>query len=124
MASISNVKLSATKDAPSNSWRVAVSYKAYFSAFELANFNYRDGFVLWESDWPDPDDKITGVVGVSQFNPTVSPTTRTMTYTLRPSDVDKIDEFLGEELYAVIRLRNIDLNLLVEKKSPTLNINL
>lgn len=126
MASISNVKLSATKDAASSVWQVTVSYKANFSAFELANFNYKDGFVLWEADAsPNSDDKITGVVAVSQFNPSVSPTVRTMTYTLKASEVDRADDGnIGEQLYAVVRLRNLDLNLLVQKKSPVLNINL
>ena len=51
MASITNVVLSATKSTGAgNTWKLTVTYDAVFSKFELDNFNFRDGFVVWEDD--------------------------------------------------------------------------
>lgn len=123
MASITNIKLSATKDTsqPKN-WTITVEYDAIFTPFELANFNFRDGFVIWEADdWPNPDDQLTGVVGVSAFNPSASPMHRKMTHVINASTLDT--EWFGEELYVVVRLRNVDLNILYTKKSRILHLN-
>ena len=123
MASISNIKLSATKQTGGgNNWKLTVTYDAIFSPFEIANFTYRDGFEVWEQDdWPNPDDHLTGVVGVSSFNPTASPTRRTMTHIISGSTLDT--EWFGEELYVIVRLRNLDLNLLVTRTSSNLHLN-
>jgi hypothetical protein len=123
MASISNIKLSAAKaTGAGNTWDLTVTYDANFSPFEVANFNFRDGFVVWEEDdWPNPDDQLTGVVGVTQFNPTATPTRRTMRHRISGSTLDT--EWFGEEIYVVVRLRNLDLNLLYTKKSGVLHLN-
>jgi hypothetical protein len=84
----------------------------------------REGYFVRIEEVGKNSVKVTGVVAVGQFNPTASPTNRTMTYLLKGAELDKADEIFGEELYAVVRLRNLDLNLLVERKSPVLNINL
>lgn len=112
MASITKTKISAQKSSDSgNVWDITVEYDAIFSSWELneANFSFRDGFVLWEDD-DFSDDLLTGVVGVSVFNPTTSPTHRKMSVRI---DGGTLDTELGEEeLYAQVRLRNLQLNLL------------
>jgi hypothetical protein len=120
MASITNIVFSATKSTTSgDNWKLTVTYDAVFSAFELANFTFRDGFEVWEDD-PINDDKLTGVVAVSTFNPSVSPTRRTLTTTISG---DTLDTELGqEELYTIVRLRNLDLNVLQTKKSNILQL--
>jgi hypothetical protein len=121
MASITNIKLSATKvTGGGDNWKLTVTYDAVFSKFEIDNFNFRDGFIVWEDD-PFDDDKLTGVVAVSVFNPTGSPTKRTMTTTI---SADTLDTELGdEEIYVFVRLRNLDLNILYTKKSGVLHLS-
>jgi hypothetical protein len=121
MAFITNIALSATKvTGAGDSWRLTVTYDAVFSKFEIDNFTFRDGFVVWEED-PVDDDKLTGVVGVSVFNPSASPTRRTLTTTISG---DTLDTELGqEEIYTVVRLRNLDLNILWQKKSSVLTLS-
>ncbi len=123
MASIANPTISAKKTSGAgDNWDVTVEYDALFSAFELttANFTYRDGFVLWEDD-PFDNDQLTGVVAVSVFNPTVSPVHRKMTFRVSG---DTLDTELGqEELFAVIRLRNLDLNILKTRKTGILKLS-
>ncbi|MDX6683412.1 MAG: hypothetical protein QOG94_3451 [Solirubrobacteraceae bacterium] len=124
MATIINPKISAQKSSASgNSWEITVEYDATFSAYELnqANFTYRDGFVLMEDD-DFFDDQLTGVVGVSVFNPTKSPTHRTMRARI---DGETLDTELGqEELFAVVRLRNLDLNFLHQTvASPVMTLS-
>jgi hypothetical protein len=120
MASITNIVLSATKTTGAgDTWRLTATYDAVFSKFELDAFTYRDGFVVWEDD-PFDNDKLTGVVGVSVFNPTTSPTKRTITTTISG---DTLDTELGEEeIFVIVRLRNLDLNILQTKKSNTLHL--
>ena len=49
MADISNIRLAAQKaTSGGNTWKLTVTYDAIFSPFEIANFTYRDGFVVWE----------------------------------------------------------------------------
>ena len=128
MAFISNIKFSATKTAGvQHSWKVTVKYNANFTPYELStgNFRFKDSFAVWEDDsWPNSDDRVTGEVGGSVFNPTASPTVRTLTYTLTNSERAIADEIFGEELYAVVKLTNIDLNVPYTKKSATLHIDL
>jgi hypothetical protein len=121
MASISNPTISAKKSSgQGDNWDVTVEYDAVFSGFELANFTYRDGFVLWEDD-PWDNDQLTGVVAVSVFNPSASPTHRKMTFRISG---DTLDTELGqEELFAVVRLRNLDLNILQTKKTGILHLS-
>jgi hypothetical protein len=123
MASITNISLSATKvTGAGNNWDVTVRYNANFSTFEwqTGNFTFRDGFVLWEED-PIWDDKLTGVVAVSTFNPNAAVVTRTLTHRISGSTLNT--EWGQEELYARVRLRNVDLNILYTKKSSTLNLS-
>jgi hypothetical protein len=121
MATIKNIKLSATKTSGAgDTWRLTVTYDAVFSKFEVENFNFRDGFVVWEDDIFS-DDQLTGVVGISVFNPTTTTVKRTMTATISG---DTLDTELGqEELYVVVRLRNLDLNILQTKKSANLSLS-
>lgn len=129
MADITNIQMTASKVTGSgNNWDITVSYDAVFSNYEwkTANFNFRDGFVLMESDageiFGGSDDQLTGVVAVSSFNPNEPKVRRVMK--LRISG-DTLDTELGaEELYPVVRLRNLDLNLLYPpKKGPILQLN-
>jgi hypothetical protein len=122
MASINNIKLAAKKvTGAGDRWEITVSYDAVFSKFEVEHFTFRDGFVLKEEDSLSGDDTLTGVVGVSVFNPPSSPVKRVMKAVI---DGDTLDTELGqEELYAVVRLRNLDLNVLHTKKSPILHLS-
>lgn len=124
MASITNIRLSATKvTGAGNNWDVTVKYDAHFSQYEhqTANFRFRDGFVLWESDRVTRDDQLTGVVAVSVFNPNAAVVTRTLTHRI---DADTLDTEWGrEELYAIVRLRNIDLDVLYTGRSPILKLS-
>jgi hypothetical protein len=123
MADITNITLSATKvTGGGNNWDITVKYNARFSQFEFqtGNFDFRDGFVLWEDD-PFSDDQLTGVVAVSVFNPNTAVVARTMTHRING---DTLDTELGqEELYAIVRLRNLGLNLLYTAKSPILKLS-
>lgn len=121
MATINHPKLFATKIPGTNNWDMTVKYTAQFSQFEVTtgNFTFRDGFVLWEDDsgsvFGGGDDQLTGVVAVSTFNPSARTMNRTLTFRI---DGDKLDTELGqEELYAIVRLRNIDLNVLVTRRT-------
>lgn len=123
MASITDIRLSATKvTGAGNNWDITVRYNARFSSFEwqTGNFNFRDGFVLWEDD-VFSDDQLTGVVAVSVFNPNAAVVARTLTHRINGDTLDT--EWGQEELYAIVRLRNIDLNILYTERSPTLRIS-
>ena len=75
---------------------------------------------MWEDD-PVDNDKLTGVVAVSVFNPTASPTKRKLTITISG---DTLDTELGqEEIFVVVRLRNLDLNILYTKTSNVLHLS-
>jgi hypothetical protein len=125
MASIRNIRLTVAKTTGSGDmWDVTVKYDAHFSAHEIANFKYRDGFELWEEDdWPSDDDRLVGgVLDVKEFNPTASPTTRTMKYRVSGSVLDN-DDFGNSEIYTWVRLRNLDLNVLYRAKSRVLSVD-
>lgn len=119
MATITNAKLTLTKGAGPN-WTARVTYTAKFSQFEVNNFNFRDGFVLWEDD-PFNDDQITGVVGVSVFNPNTMSVTRTLSAVVNQDDLDT--EIGQEEIYAKVRLRNLELNILYHGTSDTVHVS-
>ena len=122
MASILNPKISATvvSDSP-DTWDIVVQYDAVFSAFELANFDFRDGFILWEHDGLGQDDQLTGVAAVAVFNPSVSPTHRTMKLKISGNSLDT--ELGKETIFATIRLRNLPLNQLYTKNTGTIVIS-
>ncbi len=129
MADITNIQTTASKaSGAGNNWDITVTYDAVFSQYEwkTANFTFRDGFILMESDQGEifggADDQLTGIVAVSTFNPNEPKVRRVMK--LRISG-DTLDTELGsEELYPVVRLRNLDLNLLYpQKKGGILHLN-
>lgn len=107
-----------------NTYSLNVIYQVKFDPFEIANFKFREGFVLWEEDDTSSDDMLTGVVSVKEFAPKdllLSQdliATRTLTFTISGDVLDT--ELGGEELYAMVRLRNLNLNILFEKRSTTL----
>src|SRR3954454_18596162 len=98
MANITNTKISAKKSSSSgNVWEITVEYDATFSGYELnnADFSFRDGFVLWEEDLV-LNDQLTGIVGVSVFNPSKSPTHRKMIARIDANTLN--NELFKEEL--------------------------
>lgn len=126
MAKIKNVKLSAAKaTGQGNMWVLTVTYDAEFSSYEVANFNFRDGFVVWERDpAPNPDDRLTGLVGISEFNPTVTPTKRTMKHTISGATLNTEQGVHDvEELYVEVAITNLDLDISTTQKSITLHLN-
>ena len=115
MATITNVgPLSVTQN-PGNKWMLSVSYEANFSEQEVKQqFQYRDSFVVWEDDSLN-DDKITGHVSVGTFKPSATKVKRTLRAEVTG---DKLNTEPGaEEIYVVIHLENLDLNV----KFPTKN---
>lgn len=103
-----------------NNWVITVKYTARFSTQEWStgtgngNYNFRDSFQLWESDtgeFPDStDDALTGQVGASNFNPNAATVQRTLTANINGDTLNN-DWFGDERLYAVVRLRNLDLGI-------------
>ena len=126
MANVRNVRLTAAKTAGAgNNWVITVKYTARFSQQEwsTSNYNFRDSFQLWEEDngeWGDfTDDAITGHVSASTFNPNAAVVNRTLTYNINGDTLN--NDLLGDErLYAVVRLRNMDLNIRYQGKSEIL----
>lgn len=126
MATVRNVKLTAAKTAGAgNNWVITVTYRAGFSQQEwsTSNYNFRDSFQLWEEDngeWGDfTDDAITGNVAASTFNPNAATVNRTLTFNFSADTLN--NDLLGDErLYAVVRLRNMDLNITYTGKSQIL----
>jgi hypothetical protein len=106
MPNITNVQ-PPTAQRSGNQWRLSVTYTATFSAFEVANFNFRDAIQVWESD-PFSDDRLTGWRNDTNFNPASASVVRTKTTTVSGDVLDT--ELGGEEIYLKIRLFNIDLN--------------
>lgn len=123
MANITDVKLSAKKSTGSgNNWDICVDYIATFSRVEwqTANYTFRDCFQLWEAD-PIWDDELTGWVACSNFNPAAASVKRTL---CRKISADTLDTEWGkEEIYAKVRLLNVDLTIAYYKNSPQLKIN-
>lgn len=126
MAAIRNIRLSAKKETGTgNRWQITVNYDAHFSQHEVDTYEFRDGFVLKEDDsgswFGGSDDRLTGVVAVSRFNPNARVVPRTLTHTISG---DTLDTELGEEeLYVVVRLRNLDLNWLYTERSSKLYLS-
>jgi hypothetical protein len=110
MAVIRNVVFSATKATPnSNTWRLTVQYDCEIKDKELKyDFDYEDWFEVWEDD-PFNDDKLTGKVGSSVFDPSTNLVKRTLTTTI---DGSRLNTEIGrEELYVKVFLKNDTLNL-------------
>ena len=126
MATVRNVRLTAAKTAGAgNNWVITVTYRAGFSQQEwsTSNYNFRDSFQLWEADTGEfldsTDDAITGNVAASTFNPNAATVTRTLTFNFNADTLN--NDLLGDErLYAVVRLRNLDLNIRYKGKSQIL----
>jgi hypothetical protein len=120
VAYIKNANLNAEK-LNGGTWRIHVRYDAVFSRYELDHFKFRDGFVLWEQDTLSDNDQLSGVVNIEYFNPSTSPMHREK---LVDIDEDSLDTEWGEEeLYAQIRLRNLDLNILYTKYTPVFSVS-
>jgi hypothetical protein len=123
MAVIDRIRLSANRvRGAGGRWDVTVRYTARFSPFEVngGQFTFRDGFVLEEDD-PLLHDPLTGVVAVSTFNPTDTEVERTLTHRI---DRGPLDGELGpDELFAVVRLRNVDLNLVTTGQSSPVRLS-
>jgi hypothetical protein len=115
MATITNVGRLSAQQLPGNNWKLSVDYDANFSEQEIQQqFQYRDSFVVWEDDTSD-DDKITNHRSVGTFKPSAKTVKRTLT-TQVPGDM--LDTELGaEEIYVVIHLENLDLNVKFPTKS-------
>ncbi|MEX0267632.1 hypothetical protein AB3R30_00685 [Leptolyngbyaceae cyanobacterium UHCC 1019] len=102
-----------------------MKYTARFSQQEwsTSNYNFRDSFQLWEEDngefLDSTDDAITGHVAASTFNPSAAIVNQTLTYNINGDTLN--NDLLGDErLYAVVRLRNMDLNIRHQGKSQIL----
>lgn len=128
MANVRNVRLTAAKTAGAgNNWVITVTYRAEFSQQEwsTSNYNFRDSFQLWESDageFPDStDDAITGNVAASTFNPNAATVNRTLTININADTLNN-DWFGDERLYAVVLLRNLDLNIRYRGRSQILTL--
>jgi hypothetical protein len=123
MAKIDGIRLSASRVSEARSvWDVTVRYTACFSPFEVdgAPFTFRDGFVLKEDD-PLFADQLTEVVAVSTFNPTGTAVERTLTHRIDRGPLD--GELGADELFAIVRLRNVDLNLVTTGQSDPVSLN-
>jgi hypothetical protein len=89
-----------------NTWTLRVTYTATFTNEEKnppLNYTFRDSVQICESD-RFRDDKITGWVSASNFNPAANAVVRTLTAVVNGDDMDT--EPGGEEVYAKIQLRN------------------
>jgi hypothetical protein len=109
MAEIRNLVLSATKATTSgNTWRLTVQYDCELKDKELKfDFDYEDWFEVWEDDVFN-DDKLTGKVGRSVFDPSTNLVKRTLTTTI---DGSKLNTEIGrEEIYVKVFLKNDTLN--------------
>lgn len=98
-----------------------------FTAAEIAlKINFQSGFRLWEEeDEPNSDDKLSNTVGLHKFHAT-SDNGGTKTITSKKFfSSSTLDTELGdEELYAVVRLRNTDFNVLMPtKRSATVSVS-
>ncbi len=132
MPTIKNIRLSAKKstDAGEN-WDFTVKYDVTLSTWEVnQHFNFRDSFVLWESD-SNPidqilghgsDDQLTGLVGASTFKGNAEKIARTLTHRISADALDT-DNLPLEDFYAVVRLKNKDTDADVKKTSPILHLN-
>lgn len=126
MAAVSNVRLNVSR-VSSADFMITVSYTALLSPFEVSNGNFkcRDNFVLWESDSGDLfggiDEPLTGTVGSSYFKGDAARIERRLTHRISAASVNS--EPGQEELYVVVRLQNLDLGTMSEKRSSTFNLN-
>jgi len=106
-----------------NMWTLRVTYTAAFTNQEVAqplNYTFRDSIQIWEDDVLR-NDKITGWVGASNFNPASASVVRTLTAVVNGDDLDT--ELGGEEIFAKIRLRNFTTGGVPQERN-TANINL
>jgi hypothetical protein len=120
MPNITSIQPPTAQKLAGNQWRLSVTYTATFSAFEVANFNFRDAIQVWEDD-PFDDDRLTGWRNDANFNPGAASVVRTKTTTVSGDTLDT--ELGGEEIFMKIRLFNVDLNTPPVVKSSS-NINL
>jgi hypothetical protein len=123
MADIRNIVLKATKSTASgNIWQLTVQYDCVLTEKELRyDFDYKDWFEVYEDDVFN-DDKLTGKVGVSVFDPSTRVTKRTLTANINGSTLNT--EWFGEEIYVKVYLKNDSLNIQYPgKKSNSLYLD-
>jgi len=109
MAEIKNIELRATETS-SKIWKLTVKYDCVLTEKELGlDFDYKDWFEVWEDDL-DLDNKLTGKVGVSVFDPSTKITKRTLTANISASTLNT-ELFGTEEIYVKVYLKNTTLNI-------------
>lgn len=107
-----------------NTWTLKVTYTATFTNQEKdppLNYTFRDSIQIWEDDTSSPDDRITGWVSASNFNPSQNSVQRTLAAVVNGDDLDT--ELGGEEIYAKIQLRNFTTGgVPMIRNTPTINL--
>lgn len=117
MATITNVGPLSAQQLPGNNWKLTVTYEANFSEQEVKEqYDFRDSFAIREDD-SVYDDKLPGPHGVGTFKPSAKTVKRTLTTEVKGDVLNT--EAGAEEIYVVIYLENLDLNV----KFPTKNSN-
>jgi hypothetical protein len=122
MATITNVGSISVQQLSSNNWKLTVTYEANFSKQEVQQqYNFRDSFAIREDD-SVYDDKLPGPHGVGTFKPSAKTVKRTLTTEVKGDLLNT--EAGAEEIYVVIYLENVDLNVkFPTQKSKTISIS-
>jgi hypothetical protein len=122
MATITNVGSISVQQLSSNNWKLTVTYEANFSKQEVQQqYNFRDSFAIREDD-SVYDDKLPGSHGVGTFKPSAKTVKRTLTTEVKGDLLNT--EAGAEEIYVVIYLENVDLNVkFPTQKSKTISIS-
>ena len=121
MATITKVGSISVQQLSSNNWKLTVTYEANFSNQEVQQqYNFRDSFAIREDD-SVYDDKLPGPHGVRTFKPSAKTVKRTLTTEVKGDLLNT--EAGAEEIYVVIYLENVDLNVkFPTQKSNTISI--
>ncbi len=122
MATITKVNPPSAQQLPGNNWKLSVTYEANFSDQEVQQqYNFRDSFAIREDDEFN-DDKLPGPHGVGTFKPSAKTVKRTLTTEVKGDLLNT--EAGAEEIYVVIYLENVDLNVkFPTQKSKTISIS-
>ena len=122
MATITKVGNPSVQQLSSNNWKLIVTYEANFSDEEVKEqYNFRDSFGIREDD-SVYDDKLPGPHGVGTFKPSAKTVKRTLTTEVKGDVLNT--EAGAEEIYVVIYLENLDLNVkFPTKNSDTISIS-
>lgn len=115
MATITKIGPLSVQQLPGNKWILSVTYEANFSEQEVKQqYNFRDSFVVREDDQFN-DDKLTGPLSVGTFKPSGNKVKRTLRAEVKGDVLNT--EPGAEEIYVVIYLENLDLNVQFPTKS-------